>query len=136
MPHPLRASRPGIGASNRAGRCQNETVAGPPGEGTRVTFFRWLGADLELSVHAQPGARTTEVQGLHGDAIKIRISARAVDGAANDALLEFVASALHVPRRRCVLLSGQTSRRKRVRVEAPDRALAEGVLSGWLQTNS
>jgi uncharacterized protein len=101
-----------------------------------VTFHRWVGADLELSIHAQPGARRTEVQGLHGDAIKIRISARAVEGAANEALLEFVASALQVPRRRCVLVSGQTSRHKRVRVEAPDRAHAEGVLSGWLQTSS
>jgi uncharacterized protein (TIGR00251 family) len=115
---------------------QNEAAAGPQGEGTRVSVHRWVGADLELSIHAQPAARTTEVQGLHGDAIKIRISARAVDGAANDALLEFVASALQVPRSRCVLLSGRTSRHKRVRIEAPDRALAESVLSGWLQTSS
>jgi uncharacterized protein (TIGR00251 family) len=92
--------------------------------------------DLELSIHAQPGARRTEVHGLHGDAIKIRISARAIEGAANEALLEFVASALQVPRRRCVLISGETSRHKRVRIEAPDRAHAEGVLSAWLQTSS
>ena len=101
-----------------------------------MSFHRWVGADLELSIHAQPGARRTAVQGLHGDAIKIRISARPVEGAANDALLEFVASALQVPRRRCLLLSGETSRHKRIRVEAPDRAEAERVLAGWLQTSS
>ncbi|HET7788802.1 MAG TPA: DUF167 family protein [Myxococcales bacterium] len=89
-----------------------------------------------MSIHAQPGARRTEVQGLHGDAIKIRISARAVEGAANEALLEFVASALQVPRRRCVLLSGETSRHKRVRIEAPDREHAERVLAEWVQTSS
>lgn len=101
-----------------------------------MSFHRWVGADLELSIHAQPGARRTEVQGLHGDAIKIRISARAVEGAANEALLEFVASALQVPRRRCVLLSGETSRHKRVRIEAPDREHAERVLAEWVQTSS
>ncbi|HEY5677913.1 MAG TPA: DUF167 family protein [Myxococcales bacterium] len=89
-----------------------------------------------MSIHAQPGARRTEVQGLHGDAIKIRISARPVEGAANSALLEFLASALQVPRRRCVLLSGETSRHKRVRIEAPDREHAERVLAEWVQTSS
>jgi uncharacterized protein (TIGR00251 family) len=101
-----------------------------------VSFHRWVGADLELTIHAQPGARRTEVQGLHGEAIKIRISARPVEGAANDALLEFVASGFHVSRRRCVLISGETSRHKRVRIEAPDREHAERVLAGWLQTSS
>jgi len=101
-----------------------------------MSFYRWVGADLELSIHAQPRARRTEIQGVHGDAIKIRISARPVEGAANEALLEFLASALQVPRRRCVLISGETSRHKRVRIEAPDRAHAEGLLSAWLQTSS
>lgn len=97
---------------------------------------RWIGSDLELSIHAQPGARRTEVRGIHGDAIKIRLQARPVEGAANEALIEFLAAAFQVPRRRCVLVSGETSRQKRVRIEAPDRALAEAVLRGWLQTSS
>jgi uncharacterized protein len=86
---------------------------------------RWIGADLEPQIHAQPGARRTEVQGVHAGAIKIKLQARPVEGAANEALLDFLAEALQVPRRRCVLVSGQTSRQKRVRIEAPDRALAE-----------
>ncbi len=97
---------------------------------------RWLGADLEIEVHVQPGARRTEVQGLHADAIKIKLQARPVEGAANEALLGFLAEALQVPRRRCVLVSGQTSRHKRVRIESPDRALAESVLQRWVQTSS
>lgn len=98
--------------------------------------YRWLGPDLELSLHAQPGARRTEVQGLHGAAIKVRLQARPVEGAANEALLDFLAESFRVPRRRCALLSGETSRQKRVRIEAPDRALAEAVLRGWFQTSS
>jgi len=101
-----------------------------------VNFYRWDGADLELLIRAQPGARRTEVQGIHADAIKIRLQARPVEGAANEALLDFLAAALQIPRRRCVLVSGQTSRQKRVRIEAPDRANAERVLASWLQTSS
>ena len=101
-----------------------------------MSLYRWLGANLELSVHAQPGAKRTEASGAHGDALKIRVRARPVDGAANEALLEFLADALQVPRKRCVLLSGQTSRLKRVLIEAPDRALAEKQLRAWLQISS
>ena len=97
---------------------------------------RWSGDHLELRVHAQPGARRTEVQGLHAGAIKIKLQARPVEGAANEALLQFLAEALQVPRRRCVLVSGESSRQKRVRIESPDRALAERVLSIWTQTSS
>lgn len=98
--------------------------------------YKWIGEDLEISVHAQPGARRSEAQGDHAGAIRIRIAARPVDGAANEALLAFLADALQVPRRRCVLLTGETSRHKRVRIQAPDRAHAERVLAGWLQTSS
>ena len=98
--------------------------------------WRWIGSDLEIRIHAQPGARKTEAIGVHAGAIKIKLQARPVEGAANEALLEFLAAALQVPRRRCVLISGETSRQKRVRIEAPDRALAERVLASWTQTSS
>jgi uncharacterized protein (TIGR00251 family) len=101
-----------------------------------MPVFRWSGADLELAVHAQPGAKKTEAAGAHGEALKIRVRARAIEGAANEALLEFLADALGVPRKRCVLLSGETSRHKRVLVQAPDRARVEEALRGWLQTSS
>ena len=96
-----------------------------------MPIYRWSGPDLELQIHAQPGAKTTEVQGAHAGAIKIRVRARPIEGAANEALLEFLAAALQVPRRRCVLVSGDTSRQKRVRIEAPDRALVAERLRAW-----
>ena len=89
-----------------------------------------------ILVRAQPGARSTEMQSFHAGAIQIKLEARAVHGAANQALLEFLAAALQVPRRRCVLVSGQTSRQKRVRIERPDRALAEQVLASWSSQTS
>lgn len=96
-------------------------------------FHRWVGDDLELRVHAVSGAKRTEAQGLHGSALKIKVQARAVEGAANAALIEFLAGELQVPRGRCVLVSGEKSREKRVLVQAAPRPHAEEVLRAWVQ---
>lgn len=68
----------------------------------------------ELSVHIQPGTAKSEISGLHGDAIKIRIKARPVEGAANTALTEFMATCLGVPRKAVKILRGEKSRRKSI----------------------
>jgi uncharacterized protein (TIGR00251 family) len=92
---------------------------------------RWDGPDLVLTVHAQPGAKKTLVTGLHGSALKLKLAARPVEGAANAALVEFLSETFGVPKRQVVLESGDTSRHKRVRVQAPSRAAAQAVLSAW-----
>jgi len=76
-------------------------------------WFR-LAADgrITLTLDIQPGAKKTEFAGLHGDALKIRLSAPPVDGKANEALIKFVAETLKLPRSAVNLKSGQTSRRK------------------------
>ncbi len=71
---------------------------------------------LVICIHAMPGARRTEVAGLHGEALKVRVAARAVDGKANDALLAFIAERLGVARRDVRLASGEKSREKRLEV--------------------
>ncbi len=68
----------------------------------------------ELSVHIQPGASKSEISGLHGDAIKIRIKARPIEGAANAALIEFLATCLGVPRNLVKIVRGLKSRHKSV----------------------
>jgi len=72
-----------------------------------------------LSVHVQPGAKATQLAGLHGEDLKVRIAAPPVDGRANAALEELVADALGVPRRCVRVVKGATSRRKTVHVAAP-----------------
>ncbi len=67
---------------------------------------------ITLTLHIQPGAKKTEVAGLHGEALKIRLAAPPVDGKANEALLRFVAETLGLPKSAVSLKSGQTSRRK------------------------
>ena len=63
-----------------------------------------------------PGAKRTGIQGLHGEALKIRVAAPPVDGAANDELCQFLAKAFSVPLRNVELISGASSRSKRFSV--------------------
>ncbi len=72
-----------------------------------------------LAVHVQPGAKTTEVAGLHGEDLKIRIAAPPVEGRANAALEEFIARALGIPKRCVSVVKGGAARRKTVQVAAP-----------------
>lgn len=86
-------------------------------------------ATVTLVIHVQPRARRTEVVGPHGGAIKIRLQAPPVDGAANAELIRFLSERLGVPRQSIRIVSGETGRRKRVRVTgAPDAAAR--LLSG------
>lgn len=81
-----------------------------------TAWLRTDGDGVILSLHIQPGAKKTEVVGLHGDALKIRLAAPPVDGKANEALLAFIAQKVGVGKTALELVSGQTSRAKRVRV--------------------
>lgn len=67
---------------------------------------------LLLTVHVQPGAKTTSCAGIHGDALKIRLAAPPVDGKANQALIAWLAKTLGCPQNTIELIRGQTSRRK------------------------
>lgn len=69
-----------------------------------------------LDLHVQPGAARTEFAGKHGDRIKVRVAGRAVEGKANEALIEFLAAHFRVPRRNVRILSGLKSRHKRVEI--------------------
>lgn len=70
-----------------------------------------------LELHVQPGAARSEFAGKHGERIKVRIAAPAVDDKANAALIEFLAAHYGVPRRSVRIVSGLRSRRKRVAID-------------------
>ncbi len=86
---------------------------------------------VELDLRVIPRARKTEITGLRDDAIVVRLAAPPVEGAANEALVAFVAEWLAVPRRAVHILSGERSRRKRVAVDGVSadvvRALVRSV---------
>lgn len=71
----------------------------------------WL---LELIV--QPGASRDRVAGVHDGCLKVQLTARPIEGRANDALIAFLAARLGVTRRSVSIETGATSRRKRARV--------------------
>jgi len=76
----------------------------PAGDGTRLTL------------RVQPRASRNELAGRHGQALRLRLAAPPVDGAANDALLRFLADVLHLPRSALTLVAGPASRSKVVQV--------------------
>jgi uncharacterized protein (TIGR00251 family) len=80
------------------------------------TWYRRNGEVLTLTLHIQPGAKRSEVVGLHGDALKIRLAAPPVEGRANEALLKFIAESFGVPLRQVELKQGGQSRHKVVTV--------------------
>ncbi len=71
---------------------------------------------IRIAVQVQPRASKTEVAGLHGEAVRIRLAAPPVDGAANDALVRFLSDLLGVPRSAVTISSGLSARRKTVLV--------------------
>jgi uncharacterized protein len=70
-----------------------------------------------LTVHIQPKASTTECVGIHGNAIKIRVAAPPVDGAANEELIRFLARQFSIPAASVQIQSGANGRHKRVLVK-------------------
>ncbi|MHB9119059.1 MAG: DUF167 domain-containing protein [Burkholderiales bacterium] len=74
---------------------------------------------LILSLYIQPGAKRTEVAGLHGEALKIRIAAPPVDGAANDELTAFLKKTLGVPASHIRIKHGLSGRSKVVEIQPP-----------------
>ncbi|MFZ1548745.1 MAG: DUF167 family protein [Candidatus Nitrotoga sp.] len=79
-------------------------------------WYRREGDVITLVLHVQPGAKRTEVIGLHGDALKIRLAAPPIEGRANEALLRFIAGSFNVPLRNIELKQGELSRHKVVLV--------------------
>lgn len=71
---------------------------------------------VTLTVKAIPRARRNEIVGVEGDALKIRLQAPPVEGKANEALIAFLAETLGVRRAQIEIITGQTARRKIVRV--------------------
>jgi uncharacterized protein (TIGR00251 family) len=79
-------------------------------------WYRRNGDILTLTLHVQPGAKRTDVAGLHGEALKIRLAAPPIEGRANEALLKFIAEAFGVPLRQVELKQGSQSRHKVVAI--------------------
>jgi uncharacterized protein (TIGR00251 family) len=79
-------------------------------------WYRRNGAVITLTLHVQPCAKRSEIIGLHGEALKIKLAAPPIEGRANDALLIFMADLFAVPLRNTELKQGAQSRHKVVAI--------------------
>jgi uncharacterized protein (TIGR00251 family) len=92
------------------------------------SFVQDVGDGCTLSARVRPGARKNDVAGIHAGAVKISLTTPPVDGRANEALIEFVADLLRVPRARVAILSGATSRMKLLRITGKSAAEVQAAL--------
>ncbi|MBI5551944.1 MAG: YggU family protein [Desulfobacterales bacterium] len=79
---------------------------------------------LAFWVLVQPRASKKAVGGLHQDALKIKLTAPPVEGAANEQCIEVLAKALDRPKSTLTIVNGQTNRRKQILVRAKSGALS------------
>lgn len=82
-----------------------------------------------LSIRIQPRASKNEAVVMENGGLKIRLTAPPVDGAANEALVRFLADALSIPKSQVAIVSGHTSRDKIVTIEGIDKERANTVLN-------
>ena len=86
------------------------------GEAVPAAYLRDIPGGCEADLLIQPRASKTGIVGEHDGRLKIRLAAPPVDGAANDELVRWLADILGIPKRNVSLISGETGRRKRVRL--------------------
>jgi uncharacterized protein (TIGR00251 family) len=67
---------------------------------------------VRITVRVQPRSSVTQVTGVFGDALRVRLTAPPVDGAANEALVELLSRTFDIPRRSITIVAGAGSRTK------------------------
>ncbi len=72
---------------------------------------------IRITVRVQPRASRDEIAGVHGGALKVRLTSPPVDGAANARLIRFLADRLGVPRSKVTIVTGDRSKRKSLKIE-------------------
>lgn len=78
---------------------------------------------LIIHFHVQPGASKSEISGLHGNRIKVRLKAPPVEGRANEELIRFLSKLLEIPKKNIEIISGGLSRQKNVKISGINKDL-------------
>ena len=89
---------------------------------------------LSLRVRVSPGAARAQVKGVHGRALKLSVTEPPEQGRANDGVLRLLAQVLRIPARQIVLVSGASSRDKRLEISGLDAAELAARLGLKVQT--
>lgn len=83
-------------------------------EGKIYSFAEPRTDGLRLDIHVQPGGSRNELCGQHGASLKVKVKARPVEGAANQAVREFFAELFEIPKSSVTILKGDRSRTKSI----------------------
>ena len=79
---------------------------------------------IDLFIQARPASSRNEIVGIYDDTLKVKVKAPAVEGAANKELVKFLAKQFKVPKSEVTFVSGETSKRKRIRFPESDQLKA------------
>ena len=93
-----------------------------------MPYFTETPEGTVLNVKAQPRSSKAGIDGLLGDAVKVRIRCAPVDGKANKELVETLADAFDLPKSRVIFKSGETSKTKRILLQGLSAAEVKGVI--------
>ena len=93
-----------------------------------MSFYTETPEGVILNVRAQPRSSRAGVDGLLGDAVKVRIRCAPVDGKANKELVETLADAFDLPKSAVVFKSGETSKTKRILLRGAEAAKVRTVV--------
>jgi uncharacterized protein (TIGR00251 family) len=91
---------------------KRDSVTGP-----LPAWLRARGGGFSIEVHVQPGARRSQVVGLHGDRLKLAVHAPPTEGRANTAVNELIAERLDCRPSAVQIAAGASSRDKRLQIE-------------------
>jgi uncharacterized protein (TIGR00251 family) len=95
-------------------------------------IYTVTGNGIILNLNIQPRSSKNQVCGVQDNALKIRLTSPPVDGAANKLCREFLADLLDVPKSAVEIISGETSRHKRVRITTSDSDQTRRVLDSLI----
>lgn len=82
-----------------------------------MSFYQDSKEGTVITVRVIPRSSQNSIEGLLGDALKVRLQAPPVDGKANKALIKFLSKALKIPASQFSILSGETGRNKRIHID-------------------
>lgn len=84
-----------------------------------MSAFEWQDQDLVLHLYVQPKASRDSFAGLHGDELKLAITAPPVDGKANEHIRKYLAKQCRIAKSQVLIEKGELGRHKKVRLRGP-----------------
>ena len=94
-----------------------------------MAYYTETADGVVINVKAQPRSSKSGIDGLAGDAVKVRIRSAPVDGKANEELVETIADAFDLPKSRVEFRSGETSKQKRILLRGISAANVESIMA-------